>query len=69
MWSSNYAKCLVRGHVLSSFIYKGEEYNRCVRCGKIGLNHYTRNFINAEPDSNYTYNRTAGMKMMMDISR
>ena len=39
MWSSNDTKCLVRGHVSSSFTYKGEEYIYCVRCGKISLNH------------------------------
>jgi len=39
MWSNNYTKCLVQGHVSSAFMYKGEEYKYCVRCGKISLNH------------------------------
>jgi len=39
MWSTNYAKCLVRGHVSSTFVYKETEYKYCVRCGKISLNH------------------------------
>jgi len=43
MWSSNYTKCLVGRHVLSTFVYKETEYKYCVRCGKIGLNHHDSN--------------------------
>ena len=41
MWSSNYTKCLVRGHVSSTFVYKEMEYAYCVRCGKISSNPLT----------------------------
>jgi hypothetical protein len=69
MWSSNYPKCMVRGHVLSTFIYKGYEYDYCVRCGKICLNHHLNDFSNRESDSNHTHTMTSGMKIMTDIAR
>ena len=69
MWTTNYAKCLIRGHVLSTFNHKGEEYNYCVRCGKISLNQYTKSSHNAESKSNRNHVMTTGMKLMMDISK
>jgi len=35
MWLKKYLFCLVQGHALSAFAYKGAEYKYCVRCGKI----------------------------------
>ena len=60
MWSNNNAKCLVQGHVSSSFMYKGEEYTYCVRCGKISLNHLTGSVDYPEYKSRHSTGEQSG---------
>ena len=35
MWTTGYLKCLVKGHISSSFTYKGSEYVYCLSCGAV----------------------------------
>ena len=69
MWSNKYTKCLVQRHVSSTFRYKGVEYEYCVRCGKIGLNHLTGSVDYPESSSQNTTGEKTGMISMMSVSK
>ena len=34
---NKHLSCLLKGHSLSTFTYKGEDYQYCLRCGKLSL--------------------------------
>lgn len=68
MWSSNYTKCLVRGHVSSTFVHKGMEYKYCVRCGKISLNQLTGLVDYPESTSQFTTGDKTNM-VSMSVSK
>lgn len=69
MWSSNYTKCLIKGHVSSNFIYKREEYKYCVRCGKISLNRHTDSVDQPESGSQNITGEKSGMISIMGVSK
>ena len=69
MWSNKYTKCLMQGHVSSSFKYKGEEYEYCVRCGKISLNYHTSSVDYPESNSRNITGEKTGMISMMSVSK
>ncbi|HEY94207.1 MAG TPA: hypothetical protein G4O15_04660 [Dehalococcoidia bacterium] len=69
MWSGNYTKCLVRGHVSSTFVFKGIEYKYCVRCGRISLSHLTGIVDYPESKSQSITGEKSGMISMMSVSK
>ncbi len=69
MWSGNFTKCLVRGHVSSTFLYKGEEYKYCVRCGKISLDHHYCCVDQMESESQQITKEKIGILSMMGVSK
>jgi len=69
MWSNNYLFCLLRGHTLLDFTYKGAEYRYCLRCGKIeSIDAFKKN-SSAQDSSRHLTRETVSMLRMTNITK
>ncbi len=69
MWLKNYLFCLVQGHVLSAFTYKGAEYHCCMRCGKIEFARVFKRNSSIQDSSQHFKREAAGILRMTNMTR